>query len=53
MVYYCEIRLKNIKAKSKYKHFKSKSHQKFNDGKHIILSYRDIDINGVDEAIYL
>ena len=50
MDYYCGVCLKNIKTKSKYKHFKSKFHQKFDKCKHIILSYKDIDINNVDEA---
>ena len=53
MDYYCEVCLKHIKAKNKYKHFKSKSHQEFNKYKHIILSHKDIDINNVDEAFYL
>ena len=53
MDYYFEMCLEKIKAKSKYKHFKSKSHQEFNKCKHIILSYKDIDINDVDEAFYL
>ena len=44
---------KNIEAKNKYKHFKSKSHQQFDKCKHIILSYKDIDINDVDEAFHL
>ena len=53
MDYYCEICLKNIKTKSKYKDFEPKSHQEFNNCKHIISCYRDIDINDVDEAFYL
>ena len=53
MDYNCEICLKNITAKSKYKHFKSKSHQEFDKCKHIILSYKNIDINNIDEALYL
>ena len=52
MEYYCEVCLKNIKAKSKYKHFKSKSHLEFDKCKHIILSHKNIDINDVDEAFY-
>ena len=51
--YYCEICLKDIKTTSKYKHFKSKSNQEFDKCKRIILSYKDIDINNVDEAFYL
>ena len=53
MEYYCEECLKNFKAKNKYKHFKSKSHQDFDKCKHIILSHKDIDINNVDEAFCL
>ena len=53
MDYYCEIGLKIIKAKNKYKHFKSKSHIEFDKCKHEIISYKDVDINDVDEAIYL
>ena len=41
------------KLKSKYNHFKSKSHHELNECKHIILSLKDIDINDVDEAFYL
>ena len=52
MNYYCEICLKNIKTKDKYKHFKSKSHIKFDKCKHILKSYKDTDINDVDEAFY-
>ena len=53
MEYYCEVCLKHIKAKSKYKHFKSISHHEFNKCKHIKLSHKFIDINDVDEAFYL
>ena len=53
MDYYCEVCLKNIKAKSKYKYFKSKSHQEIVICKHIIISRKDIDINNVVEAFYL
>ena len=53
MDYHCEACLKNIKAKNKYKHFKSKSHQEFDQCKHIMLSYKDIDINNGDEAFCL
>ena len=38
MEHYCEVCLKNIKAKNKYKYFKSKFHQEFDKGKHIIFS---------------
>ena len=53
MDFYCEVCLKSIKAKNKYKHFKSKSHQEFDKCKHIILSFKDIDIDHVDEAFCL
>ena len=54
MDYYCDICLKNIQAKNKYKHFKSKSHTEFENCKHITLSYKDnIDINDKDEAFSL
>ena len=44
---------KKIKAKSKYKLLKSNFHQEFNKCKHIILSYKEIDINDVDETFDL
>ena len=50
---FCEVCLKNIKAKNKYKHFKSKFYQEFDKCKHIILSYKDIDMDHVEEAFYL
>ena len=53
MDFYCEVCLKNIKAKNKYNHFKSKYHQEFDKYKHIILSYKNIDLGHVDEAFYL
>ena len=52
MDYHCEKCPKNIKAKNKYKHFKSNSHQDFLKCKLILLSYKDIDIKK-DEAFYL
>ena len=48
----CEVCLEKIKAKNKHKHFKSKSHHEFDDCKYIILSYKNIDIDHVDEAFY-
>ena len=47
---YCEVCLKNIKAKSKYKHFSTKSHQEFDKFKPIIMSHKNIDISEVDNA---
>ena len=53
MDYNCEICLENIKPQNKYKYFKSKSHQEFDKSKQILLSLKDIDINYVDEELYL
>ena len=53
MDYYCDVCDKHLKPKGKYKHLKSKSHEKFDKCKHIILSLKDIVINDVDETIYL
>ena len=53
MDYYCDVCPKYIKPNSKYRHFKSKSHQEFDKSKQIILSYKDIDVNDVDGAFYL
>ena len=50
MDYYCEICLRNNKAKNKYKHLKSKSRQEVDKCKHKLLSHKDIDLNHVDEA---
>ena len=43
MDYYCEVCDIIIKPKTKYNHFDSKSHQDFDNCKHIILSLKDID----------
>ena len=53
MRYYCNICLRDIKNKSKYYHLKSKSHKDFEKYEHIILSLKNIDINDVDEILYL
>ena len=53
MEYCCEVCPKKIKAKNKYKHFKSKSHQELDKCKHLLLSYKDIDIDHVDETFFL
>ena len=50
---YCNICLRDIKKKSKYSHLRSRSHKKFEKYKHIILSFKNIDIKDVDEIIYL
>ena len=54
MDYHCDVCLNYIKPNSKYSHFKSKSHQEFDNckHKHIILSHKDFDINDVDKAFY-
>ena len=53
MDYFCDVCLKYVKPNSKLSRFKSKSHKEFDKGKHRILSHKDIDINEVDEALYL
>ena len=58
MDYYCEVCQKYINHNSKYLHLISKSHEKFNKCKNIILSIfkrcrRDIDLSDVDGAFYL
>ena len=53
MRYYCNICLRDIKKKSKYSHLKSKSHKEFEKYKHIILSFKNVDINDVDDILYL
>ena len=53
MDYYCDVRLENIKHRSKYKDFKSKSQEEFDKCNHILLSLRDVDINHINEAFDL
>ena len=53
MGFFCEVCLKEIKTKNKYKHFKSKSQQEFDKCKHMQLSHEDIDKDHIDEAFYL
>ena len=53
MGYYCNFCLRDIKKKSKYSHLKSKSHKEFEKYKHIILSFKNVDIKDVDEILYL
>ena len=53
MKYYCYIRLIDIKKKSKHSHKKSKSHKEFEKYKHIILSFKNVDIKDIDEILYL
>ena len=53
MRYYCNIWLLDIKKKSKYSHLKSKCHKEFEKYKHIILSFKNVDIKDVDEILFL
>ena len=53
MRYYCDICLLDIKKKSKNSHIKSKSHKEFEKYKHIIISFKNVDIKDVDEILYL
>ena len=53
MRYYCEIRLKDIKKKSKHSQMKSKPHKAFEKYKLIMLSLKNVDIKDVDEVLYL
>ena len=53
MRYYCDICLIDNKKKSKHSHIKSKSHKEFEKYKHIILSFKNVDIKDVDEILYL
>ena len=43
----------DVKKKTKYSHLKSKSHKEFEKYKHIIISFKNIDIKDVDEILYL
>ena len=53
MSYHCNICLRDFKKKSKHSHIKSKSHKEFEKHKHIIVSFKNIDIKDVDEMLYL
>ena len=53
MRYYCDICLKGVKKKSKHSHLKSKSHITFEKYKHIILSFKKVELKDVDEKLYL
>ena len=53
MDYYCDVGDKFIKPKSKYKHFKSNIHKKFDKSKHMELTIENPDINNVDEVFYV
>ena len=53
MRYYCKICLIDIKEKSKNSHIKSKILKEFEKYKHIILSFKNVDIKDVDEILFL
>ena len=53
MRYYCNICLLDIKKKSKHSHLKSKGHKEFEKYKHIILSFKNVNIKDVDEILFL
>ena len=53
MSYYCNICLRDIKKQSKHSHLKSKSHKEFEIYKHLIISFKNIDIKHVDEIFNL
>ena len=49
----CDVCLRGIKKKNKNSHLKSKSHKEFEKYKHIILSLKNVDLEDVDEILYL
>ena len=53
MRYYCNVCLLDIKKKSNYSHLKSKNHKELEKYKHIILSFKNVDIKDVDEILFL
>ena len=53
MRYYCNFCLLDIKKKSKYSHIKSKAHKEFERYKHIISSFKNVNIKDVDEILFL
>ena len=53
MRYYCNICLLDIKKKSKYSHIKSKAHKEFERYKHIISSFKIVNVKDVDEILFL
>ena len=52
MRYYCNICLIDIKKKSKHSHLKSKNHKEFEKYKHIIISFKNVNIKDVDEILF-
>ena len=53
MRYNCNICLLDIKKKSKNSHLKSKSHKEFEKSKHLITSFKNVDIKDVNVILYL
>ena len=53
MRYYCNICLLDIEKKGKHSHLKSKCHEEFEKYRHIILSFKNVDIKDVDEIFFL
>ena len=53
MRYYRNICLLDIKKKSKYSHIKSKPHKEFERYKHIIASFKNVNIKDVHEILFL
>ena len=52
MRYYCNNCLLDIKKKSKFSHIKSKAHKEFERYKHIISSFKNVNIKDVDEILF-
>ena len=52
MDYYCDVCDKSIKLMSKYKHFNSNTHEKFDECKHVELTIENPDIDDIDEVFY-
>ena len=52
MDYYCEVRDKFIKPKSKYTHFKSNIQKELDKCKHIQLTIENPNTNSIDEIIF-
>ena len=48
--YNCKVCDKLIRPKSRYKHFKSNTHEEVDNCKHIKLTFKNLDINNVDRS---
>ena len=53
MSYYCDVCLIDIKKKSRHSHLRSRSPKEFEKYKHIIISFKNIDIKDVEEILCL